>query len=696
MKKVVMLLVVALVLSPLWSQMLIVIQVEGQKDKTISYEERDDNTLFMRVVDDSARFVENITKDMVKMKKQGKDVRVLDVEPLTRVDELSQKIVMVLDNSSSMHDAVNELLASVKIFLNNLGKASDVALVLFDENKQRVDISNITYDNKRLQLMVRDFSNDHQDLYEYSQKRIAVNDLTRSTYLHDAILCALDLLEEQPSQFQKSIVVLSDGKDTASKFSLEKVLQAASAKALNIYAIDFSRGRGEHLDLKAIVEQTQGELFKADRPDELVSLFDDISKEITTVYRVVYKMPTPPTASISFLGDTLDIQTKLIQDESPLLNYVFFDYDSDLLNEKYHLFNNPRDTDEFDETAIDNTLDKYYHLLNIIGSRLQATPEANLTLVGCNCNQEEEANALDLSKRRALAVRDYLTTIWQLDSSRISMKFRNLPEKPSSTRTPEGAAENRRVELLSDVPEILRPIKSIITEHQFTPPVGEFSVNVEAEDGLRDWRFKAFDGQKLLYSTEFTDFPGATFYWNWLDNSGRKNGSVSDLSYSVQVHDVDDQTFVTETQSIPVRAQTSQAITSTQQGGLVTEKYSLILFDFNSSTFGAKNAEMLAKVTSSYTVHDSAQVEIFGFCDTIGDEDYNQRLSARRAKGVYDALLRSRIPRADMTFLGYGETNPLFSNATPEGRFLNRTVQVYVSYPVQSQNREMIGYNEKN
>jgi outer membrane protein OmpA-like peptidoglycan-associated protein len=31
--------------------------------------------------------------------------------------------------------------------------------------------------------------------------------------------------------------------------------------------------------------------------------------------------------------------------------------------------------------------------------------------------------------------------------------------------------------------------------------------------------------------------------------------------------------------------------------------------------------------------------------------------------------------------MGYGEINPLFSNATPEGRFLNRTVQIHISYP---------------
>lgn len=695
MKNLWMFFVIVLVLSPVWSQMLVVIEISGHEDKAVTIEERDDTTLFMRVLDDSAKFVENISKELVTLRKQGKTAKVLEVEPLTRVEEVSQKIVMVLDNSSSMHDALDELLASVEIFLGNLGKASDVALVLFDENYQRVEINNIMHENKRLNLQVREFSNDHQDLLRYSDQRIRSNSLTRSTYLNDATLCALDLLATQPSQYQKSIVILSDGNDTASTFSLRNVLQATSSTALKIYAIDFSRGRGEHQALKNIVENTEGELFNADRPDELVSLFDTISKDITTMYRVVYKMPTPPAGSIAFQGDTLDVQTKYILDESPLLNYVFFDYQSDHLSEKYHLFGDPSDTQEFDETAIDNTLDKYYHVLNIVGSRLQATPEANLTLMGCNCNQEEEKNNLELSQRRAFAVHDYLTTIWQIDSSRIQMEFRNLPTKPSSTRTPEGAEENRRVELLSDHPDILRPVKSIITEHQFDPPVGEFHVHVEAEDGLREWQFQAFDGSRLLYSTSFSNFPGDKFYWNWLDENGRKISDVSNLSYTMSVFDVDDKSFSCEKHRIPVRKATSQAFSSTQQGDTIIEKYSLMLFDFNSSTFGAKNSEMLNKVTTSYSSHDSARVDIFGFCDTIGDEDYNQRLSDRRARGVYNALVRSNIKKAEMSCVGYGETNPLFSNATPEGRFLNRTVQVYVSYPEQTERDTSDEFSDK-
>jgi len=38
------------------------------------------------------------------------------------------------------------------------------------------------------------------------------------------------------------------------------------------------------------------------------------------------------------------------------------------------------------------------------------------------------------------------------------------------------------------------------------------------------------------------------------------------------------------------------------------------------------------------------------------------------------------IPK-QLSFAGYGETNPIFTNQLPEGRFLNRTVQVYIGYP---------------
>ena len=89
----------------------------------------------------------------------------------------------------------------------------------------------------------------------------------------------------------------------------------------------------------------------------------------------------------------------------------------------------------------------------------------------------------------------------------------------------------------------------------------------------------------------------------------------------------------------------------------------------------------MQRVLDIYTKHPDASIKVFGYCDDIGDEKYNLKLSKQRAKIAYNILRRMGIPKGLLSYHGYGEINPIFTNGTPEGRFLNRTVQIYIGYP---------------
>lgn len=65
-------------------------------------------------------------------------------------------------------------------------------------------------------------------------------------------------------------------------------------------------------------------------------------------------------------------------------------------------------------------------------------------------------------------------------------------------------------------------------------------------------------------------------------------------------------------------------------------------------------------------------VEIGGHTDNTGTEAYNQQLSESRARSVYDYLVQAGIPVQRLRFMGYGQTHPVATNDTPEGRQLNR------------------------
>ena len=72
------------------------------------------------------------------------------------------------------------------------------------------------------------------------------------------------------------------------------------------------------------------------------------------------------------------------------------------------------------------------------------------------------------------------------------------------------------------------------------------------------------------------------------------------------------------------------------------------------------------------------KVEISGHTDNIGSDEHNQILSEKRAKAVYDFLILNGIDKNRMTYKGYGETKPIDTNDTEEGRANNRRTEFTV------------------
>jgi OOP family OmpA-OmpF porin len=71
-------------------------------------------------------------------------------------------------------------------------------------------------------------------------------------------------------------------------------------------------------------------------------------------------------------------------------------------------------------------------------------------------------------------------------------------------------------------------------------------------------------------------------------------------------------------------------------------------------------------------------VQIVGYTDDVGSAQYNLALSLRRAEAVRDFMAARGIDAARLSVAGHGETQPLVSNATPEGRAVNRRVEFVV------------------
>ena len=104
-----------------------------------------------------------------------------------------------------------------------------------------------------------------------------------------------------------------------------------------------------------------------------------------------------------------------------------------------------------------------------------------------------------------------------------------------------------------------------------------------------------------------------------------------------------------------------------------------VLFDFNKATLRSGAREKLAKIAGIILAHPGLRMEAEGHADAVGTDDYNQRLSERRAQSVRAFLVEQGIRTESITAMGFGESRPVATNGTAEGRQQNRRVELVVS-----------------
>jgi outer membrane protein OmpA-like peptidoglycan-associated protein len=104
-----------------------------------------------------------------------------------------------------------------------------------------------------------------------------------------------------------------------------------------------------------------------------------------------------------------------------------------------------------------------------------------------------------------------------------------------------------------------------------------------------------------------------------------------------------------------------------------------VLFDFNKYTLKPDAREKLAKVSGILLAYPGLKLQVEGYTDNIGSDEYNQKLSEQRADGVRDYLVSQSVQDANITAAGYGKSSPIADNSTNAGRAQNRRVQLVVS-----------------
>ena len=368
----------------------------------------------------------------------------------------------------------------------------------------------------------------------------------------------------------------------------------------------------------------------------------------------------------------------------PFLNYIFFDEGKSEIPERYILLKTDSTKWFNDSLILGGTLDKYYHILNIYAFRLIHNPNSKIKIIGCNDNESKtEKGNTKLSKARAMNVFNYLKNVWKIDEKRMEISWRNLPKHPSNSENDSlSMQENRRVEIICDDWDIMRPVYDFgsVTEPQ--PPNMNFVMKNEIDSELiLGRRIEITHGAKIWNTLTEIGINDSKYLWNWKNTE--KKYPFAEIPFTAQlvITTKSGEELKSDPVTIPILQIKNGCMRIEKSIDSSREIFNLILFPFDRFELGPIHERILNDYIYQ-RVYLSSVVVSYGHTANEGNTEHSMKLSEKRAKTVGD-LIEKKLGRKyySLTNSGVGEEDPLCTNELPEGRFYNRTVQLIIKTP---------------
>jgi OOP family OmpA-OmpF porin len=101
-------------------------------------------------------------------------------------------------------------------------------------------------------------------------------------------------------------------------------------------------------------------------------------------------------------------------------------------------------------------------------------------------------------------------------------------------------------------------------------------------------------------------------------------------------------------------------------------------FDFDKAELKPSAEDVLRETVKTLKDNPDLHVVVEGHTDSIGSDQYNLRLSEKRAEAVKRYLVRQGVDPSRITTRGYGESRPIADNTSREGRAKNRRAEIVV------------------
>ena len=435
------------------------------------------------------------------------------------------------------------------------------------------------------------------------------------------------------------------------------------------------------IDSAIAVERAQNQKRLA----QVDSINKAISQRVEELKKVGISVNITKIIGLDESGKEMPGKPKLVVEQfrksvtQPILPAIFFDEGSFTIPSKYRrLKAADRGTFKMGDLVNKSNYEVYRHILNIVGKRMEENPAAVLFVTGCNANVGSEQGNQKLSEQRAQAVSDYLQDVWKIQAKRIIIQKRDLPEVPSNSADAAGAAENRRVDLSSTLPELLAPVVSDVIAKIPNPPAIRFGIEINAGAGLKQWNLEATQFQDDEVVTVFqrtgTNTYPSQLDWNLAQEQNTVPSSGQDLTVQLSMTDINNKTGDAPLASIPV-----EQINIQKKELEGKDDKRIDWFDILGFTGGANPAldETNQKTIEAIKakIKPESTITINAYPDNTGDAGQNKQIAQQRADFIAKALgtTKAKINAAGPT--------TIHDNNNPEGRMYNRMVRVEVISP---------------
>jgi len=215
--------------------------------------------------DSGHRFALDLKKEDFRLEEDGVPQQIIDFY----VEQRPVILCLLLDSSGSMQGKMDRVHKAADRFVDALGREDQALIIDFDE---RV-------------FLLQDFTRDTKLLKEAIESTYAEG----GTALYDALFAAFRKLRDHAGR--KAIILLSDGEDTNSKFSYQRVLETAKTSEVIIYTIGLGVSLldvSTHSILKELAGETGGRPFFPGKAEDLEEIYQQIAEELRSQYYITY------------------------------------------------------------------------------------------------------------------------------------------------------------------------------------------------------------------------------------------------------------------------------------------------------------------------------------------------------------------------------------------------------------------------